>query len=33
MHRAAAQGSETARVQLTFLNRLRTSPAGRNPCE
>ncbi|TWD78592.1 hypothetical protein FB547_107126 [Variovorax beijingensis] len=32
MLRAAAQGSETARVQLAFLNRLRQSPAGRNAC-
>jgi TPR repeat protein len=30
--RAAAQGRETARVQLAFLNRLRQSPAGRNAC-
>lgn len=33
MLRAASQGSDTARVQLTFLNRLRHSPAGRNACE
>jgi len=33
MLRAASQGSDTARVQLTFLNRLRQSPAGRNVCE
>ncbi len=32
MLRAAEKGSETARVQLTFLNRLRGSPAGRNVC-
>jgi TPR repeat protein len=32
MRRAAVQGSETAKVQLTFLNRLRTSPAGKNAC-
>ncbi|BEP50195.1 sel1 repeat family protein [Variovorax paradoxus] len=32
MLRAASQGSETARVQLAFLNRLRQSPAGRNAC-
>lgn len=33
MLRAASQGSDTARVQLTFLNRLRHSPAGRVACE
>ncbi|KQW63492.1 sel1 repeat family protein [Variovorax sp. Root411] len=33
MRRAAMQGSETAKVQLTFLNRLRASPAGTNVCE
>jgi TPR repeat protein len=33
MRRAAAQGSETAKVQLGFLNRLRASPEGRNACE
>jgi TPR repeat protein len=33
MLRAASQGSDTARVQLTFLNRLRQSPAGLNACE
>ena len=33
MLRAASQGSDTAKVQLTFLNRLRHSPAGRNVCE
>jgi len=33
MLRAASQGSETAKVQLVFLNRLRQSPAGRNACE
>ncbi|WPH12895.1 SEL1-like repeat protein [Variovorax paradoxus] len=33
MLRAAAQGSDTARVQLAFLNRLRQSPAGRNACD
>lgn len=32
MLRAAGQGSETARVQLAFLNRLRGSPTGRNAC-
>jgi TPR repeat protein len=32
MRRAAVQGSETAKVQLTFLNRLRASPAGKNAC-
>lgn len=32
MRRAAAQGSETAKVQLAFLNRLRNSPDGRNLC-
>jgi len=33
MLRAASQGSDTARVQLTFLNRLRHAPAGSNACE
>jgi TPR repeat protein len=33
MRQAAMQGSETAKVQLTFLNRLRSSPSGRNACE
>ncbi|WP_432726992.1 sel1 repeat family protein [Variovorax sp. W6] len=33
MRRAAMQGSETAKVQLTFLNRLRTSPAGKRACD
>jgi len=33
MLRAASQGSDTARIQLTFLNRLRQSPAGRNACD
>lgn len=33
MLRAASQGSDTARVQLAFLNRLRQSPAGRNACD
>ena len=32
MLRAASQGSDTARIQLAFLNRLRQSPAGRNAC-
>jgi TPR repeat protein len=32
MRRAAVQGSETAKVQLTFLNRLRSSPDGRRAC-
>ncbi len=32
MRRAAAQGSESARAQLVFLNRLRGSPAGRGAC-
>jgi hypothetical protein len=27
------QGSETARAQLTFLNRLRNSPAGVKACD
>ena len=31
--RAASQGSDTARVQLTFLNRLRHAPVGSNACE
>lgn len=33
MRRAAVQGSETARMQLTLLNRLRAAPGGRNLCE
>ncbi|WPG39226.1 sel1 repeat family protein [Variovorax sp. EBFNA2] len=33
MRRAAVQGSETAKVQLVFLNRLRSAPAGRIDCE
>ena len=33
MHQAAMQGSETAKVQLTFLNRLRNSPAGVKACD
>lgn len=33
MRRAAVQGSETAKVQLVFLNRLRNAPAGRIDCE
>lgn len=33
MRRAAMQGSETAKVQLNFLNRLRVSPGGKNACE
>jgi TPR repeat protein len=33
MLRAASQGSHMAKTQLTFLNRLRQSPAGRNTCE
>lgn len=32
MLRAASQGSDTAKVQLTFLNRLRQSPAGLDAC-
>ncbi|WP_395316875.1 sel1 repeat family protein [Variovorax sp. UC74_104] len=32
MRRAAVQGSETAKVQLTFLNRLRTAPGGKLAC-
>ncbi|MDN6882946.1 sel1 repeat family protein [Variovorax sp. CAN2819] len=32
MRRAAVRGSETAKVQLTFLNRLRSSPDGRRAC-
>lgn len=32
MHRATAQGSESARAQLVFLNRLRSSPEGRSVC-
>lgn len=33
MLRAASQGSDTAKTQLTFLNRLRQSPGGRSACE
>jgi hypothetical protein len=33
MRQAAMQGSETAKVQLTFLNRLRNSPAGVMACD
>ncbi|MBJ2157358.1 sel1 repeat family protein [Variovorax sp. IB41] len=33
MRQAAMQGSETAKVQLTFLNRLRHSPAGVSACD
>lgn len=33
MLRAASQGSNTAKAQLTFLNRLRQSPGGRSACE
>ena len=33
MLRAASRGSDTARVQLTFLNRLRHAPGGSNACE
>jgi len=33
MRQAAMQGSETAKVQLTFLNRLRNSPAGVIACD
>lgn len=32
MLRAAGQGSETARVQLAFLNRLRSAPSGKIAC-
>ncbi len=32
MLRAAEQGSETAKVQLAFLNRLRGSPTGKSVC-
>jgi hypothetical protein len=32
MLRAASQGSDTAKTQLTFLNRLRHSPGGRSAC-
>lgn len=32
MLRAAQQGSDTAKVQLTFLNRLRQAPAGLDAC-
>ncbi|MDR6889981.1 MULTISPECIES: sel1 repeat family protein [Variovorax] len=33
MLKAALQGSDTAKTQLVFLNRLRQSPAGRSVCE
>lgn len=33
MRQAAMQGSDTAKVQLTLLNRLRHSPAGKSACE
>jgi TPR repeat protein len=33
MLRAASQGSDTARTQLIFLNRLRQSPGGNSACE
>jgi len=33
MRQAAMQGSETAKVQLTFLNRLRNSPVGASACD
>lgn len=33
MRQAAMQGSETAKVQLTFLNRLRNSPGGVKACD
>ena len=33
MRQAAMQGSDTAKVQLTFLNRLRNSPAGVKACD
>lgn len=33
MRQAAMQGSETAKVQLTFLNRLRNAPAGVKACD
>jgi TPR repeat protein len=33
MMKAASQGSDTAKSQLIFLNRLRQSPAGRSACE
>ena len=33
MMKAASQGSDTARSQLVFLNRVRHSPAGRSACE
>lgn len=33
MRQAAMQGSDTAKVQLTFLNRLRNSPAGVTACD
>lgn len=32
MLRAAGQGSETGRVQLAFLNRLRSAPSGKVAC-
>ena len=32
MMKAASQGSDTARSQLVFLNRVRHSPAGRSAC-
>lgn len=32
MHRAAAQGSEVAQYQLSFLNRLRQGPGGKAAC-
>lgn len=32
MRRAAAQGSEIGRHQLTFLNRLRQAPSGQDVC-
>ena len=33
MMKAASQGSDTAKSQLVFLNRVRQSPAGRSACE
>jgi hypothetical protein len=33
MLQAASQGSDTAKTQLIFLNRLRQSPGGRSACE
>lgn len=33
MWQAAAAGSETARIQLTFLNRLRSAPEGKRVCD